>query len=41
MKDLKKNLIYWGMTFQKLSLSMIIGILVYVFVMTLMGGGFS
>ena len=41
MKDLKKNLIYWGMTFQKLSLSMILGIFAYVLVMVLMEGGFS
>lgn len=41
MKDLKKNLIYWGLTFEKLTLAMIFGIVVYVLVMTLMGGGFS
>jgi len=41
MKDLKKNLIYWGKTLEWLSVSMIVGILCYVLAMSFMGGSFS
>lgn len=38
MKGLKKNLIYWGMSFERLALAMLSGIAAYAVMMCFMGG---
>lgn len=38
MKGLKKNLIYWGMSFERLAMAMLAGIAVYAVMMCFMGG---
>lgn len=41
MKGLKKNLIYWGYTFEKLAVALLAGIAVYTVMMCLMEGGIN
>jgi len=38
MKGLKKNLIYWGMSFERLAMAMLAGIAAYAVMMCFMGG---
>ena len=41
MKGLKKNLIFWAVTYEKVVGAMFLGIFVYVFMMAFVGGGIS
>lgn len=41
MKGLKRNLIFWATTYEKVAGAMFLGIAVYIFMMTFVGGGLS
>lgn len=41
MKGLKKNLIFWATTYEKVAGAMFLGIFFYIFMMTFVGGGSS